>query len=165
MGKPTRFGELELTEDIKSQEREWRFERVGWAVMALLLLCGLAGLLGPGPLAEARAVRENLSVQYNRFARYKAPAELKILCRSPAGQPLAIWIDQEFLDAIEPVAIHPEPEKVSASENRQTFLFNIEGSQLASVTVHFEPNKFGRAHGALGLVDGPSVQLKQFFWP
>ena len=40
---------MRIEEDRAYQRREWRFERIGWAVMAALLMAGLIGLLGDGP--------------------------------------------------------------------------------------------------------------------
>ena len=46
---------LQIEEDLPLQERTWRFQRVGWAIMGLLLLSALAGLFANGPLSWGKA--------------------------------------------------------------------------------------------------------------
>jgi len=46
---------LQIQEEMPLQERTWRFQRVGWAAMGLLLLSDLAGLFANGPLSWGKA--------------------------------------------------------------------------------------------------------------
>jgi hypothetical protein len=46
---------LQIEEDMPLQERTWRFQRVGWAAMGLLLVSALAGLFANGPLSWGKA--------------------------------------------------------------------------------------------------------------
>ena len=69
---------LQIEEDRAHQRREWRIERVGWVLMAGLLLAGLLGLLGDGPLSRATAGSAGaLSVEYDRLQRAAAPYEYR----------------------------------------------------------------------------------------
>ena len=52
----TRVGDLEIDQDLRFQKREWAFERASWVVMALVVLAGLLGLLGRGPMSDQTAV-------------------------------------------------------------------------------------------------------------
>lgn len=45
---------LELEEDPPAQRRTWVLQRIGWAVMGLILLGGLSGLLGKSPALVLR---------------------------------------------------------------------------------------------------------------
>ncbi|MEN5223510.1 MULTISPECIES: hypothetical protein [Pseudomonas] len=46
-----------VEEDMRMQQRVWRFERVGWYALVLVVLLGLAGLFGNGPLIPDPAQR------------------------------------------------------------------------------------------------------------
>ena len=48
MSKAERAGDLEIVEDLSFQRREWRVQRGGWVVMAVLILLALLGLTGRG---------------------------------------------------------------------------------------------------------------------
>ena len=44
-----------VEENMAMQQRVWRFERVGWYVLSLVMLLALAGLFGRGPLSQGQA--------------------------------------------------------------------------------------------------------------
>ena len=50
-----RVGDLQIHQDLCQERREWKIQRVGWLLMALMLVAALAGLLGPGPLSSTIA--------------------------------------------------------------------------------------------------------------
>ena len=53
MSSMQRVGDLEIEQDHDFQRRSWRLQRAGWIVLSLVLLAGLLGLFGSGPLAHA----------------------------------------------------------------------------------------------------------------
>ena len=71
MGDLVRVGDLEIDQDLAAQEHEWQATRIARVVAALVLLAGLAGLLGHGPLARAHAGESSsgLEADYSRFAQ------------------------------------------------------------------------------------------------
>ena len=71
-------GGIDLADDISLQEKTWRVQRVGWAVMALLVAAGLAGVFARGPLSRAEAQGQGLRLEYERFERYQAPSEIRV---------------------------------------------------------------------------------------
>lgn len=68
---------LELEDDMRFQHRLWRIERLGWLLMALLVVAAAAGL-GPGPLARTQASGERLLVEYDRVARLDTATEIDL---------------------------------------------------------------------------------------
>ena len=69
MSEHHRVGDLEISQDLTFQRRSWIVQRVGWVMLALLILAALGGLFGPGPLSRARAGPHDgpLWVEYQRF--------------------------------------------------------------------------------------------------
>ncbi|HEV2128712.1 MAG TPA: hypothetical protein VGR22_08850, partial [Thermomicrobiales bacterium] len=69
---PHRIGDLEVDEDIEFQEREWKVQRVGWALMLVVIVLALVGLFGTGPLSavEREADDGTLVLEYQRFVRH-----------------------------------------------------------------------------------------------
>jgi hypothetical protein len=81
MAEVQRAGDLELNQDLRFQRRMWAVQRIGWAVMALVVLAGLLGLFGPGPLSSATAGKEEgplLVEGYERFVRFRIPTTLQV---------------------------------------------------------------------------------------
>lgn len=63
---------LDVDDDRAFQEKFWTFQRVAWALMALILLAALAGTTGSGgPLAHAEASGPGGSIEYPRIARWQ----------------------------------------------------------------------------------------------
>ena len=72
-------GGLEFPEGHGVSRAEERLHKLGWIVFAGLLLAALAGLLGPGPLSSrSKSADPALSVEYERFLRNHAPADLRL---------------------------------------------------------------------------------------
>src|SRR4051795_7967085 len=67
-------------EDMKLQSRVWQAERIGWIVMAFLVLAGLFGTFSHGLLSNTMAVSgdSNLSVDYERFSHKTARTQFAI---------------------------------------------------------------------------------------
>lgn len=65
---------LHVSDHTTFQQREWKAQRAGWVLMALLLIAALLGLLGPGPLSwsTATAAEGLVRVDYQRFAHTEA---------------------------------------------------------------------------------------------
>jgi hypothetical protein len=170
MPKPQRVGDLEITQDLPHERLEWRLERIGWSVMALVLLAALAGLLGPGPLSRATAGEPGapLWVEYHRFARYQAPAMLRVHLgpgTARAGQ-ARLWLNRDYVEHIELLHIDPEPEKVEVLPDRLLYIFNVpDPARPTAVTYYFEANTYGHLPLRVGLEAGPQLAVSQFYYP
>jgi hypothetical protein len=170
MSEPTRIGDLQIHQDLPHERLEWKIERVGWVLMALVLLTALAGLLGPGPLSRATAGQTGspLCVHYNRLARHQAPELLRVQIGPGMARDgtVRVWLSREYVQNIKLDNIVPEPESVEAGPERFTYAFNLsEAEQPTTLMFHFEPNAFGRAPAVLGVDGGPEVAFTQFIYP
>jgi hypothetical protein len=165
-----KIGELEIGQDLKFQRRSWGVERAGWIIGAFILFAALLGLFGPGPLSKARAASPDrrLSVEYHKLEHYRAPVHLRIDIDSNAasnGQ-IQLWINRDYVEALDMEHIDPEPESVEINEERLVYLFKAQRPPATSkILFRFEPNKFGKTFARVGLVNGPELQFTQFYFP
>ncbi len=69
-----------VQEDMTMQQRVWRFERVGWYLLVVIVLLGLAGVFGNGPLSNAQVTSADgrLHVEYQRLSRSGTTDSLRI---------------------------------------------------------------------------------------
>jgi hypothetical protein len=74
----TKHDGLQIDDDLRFQRRTWRIQRIGWIAFALLVLAGLLGVFGSGPLSRAEATGEGVRIEYDRFARLQSSATLRI---------------------------------------------------------------------------------------
>jgi hypothetical protein len=165
-----RVGDLEISQDVQMQRRIWTLQRVGWGGIALVLLAIMLGLTGRGPLSSATIGKagSGLQVEYERFARYSAPAPLKIR----VGPGMAkngkahVWLSREFVDSITIDQISPEAASMKVLGDRQIYEFELPDPQNgATITLHTKPQKVGSLAGRAGLEDGPTLSFQQFIYP
>ena len=98
MAEIRRIGSLEIEEDIKFQFWEWRVSRIGWALMALVLLAAALEAFGVGVFSGTTRKTEGrlLEVQYEQFGRHRAPTSL-ILSLGPGSVrngKVRLWLDR-----------------------------------------------------------------------
>jgi hypothetical protein len=165
-----RIGELDVGQDLEFEKRWWKIERTGWALIALVLLAALLGFLGPGPLTKQTAGDRHgpLWLEYYRFHRYQAPVELRVNVGAEAAKDnhLAIWINQQYIDAIHIDHVDPEPESVELADQR--FIYTFKAAELSAagrIVFHFKPTAFGKTPVRIGLVNGEEIGFTQFFYP
>ena len=163
-------GTLEIEEDLPFQRGQWRVQRIGWVLMALVLFAALAGLFGPGPLSSTTAADASgaLEVKYNRFERNSRHTELRVKVagdRVRDGQ-VQLWMDAAYAHELRMLSISPEPLRVEVQGDRQVYTFAAAGGPSpVQVTLHYEHQEFGKADGRVGLVNGPEVPVGQFVYP
>ena len=162
---------LDLDDEPAFQRRLWALERGSWAGIALLLLGALLGLFGSaGPLGDAVAESTDagLRLRYARFARHSAPTTFKIELgpEVTTGERVQVVVSRAFLEGTEVSAVLPEPETVELGEEELVYAFSVarRGAAVA-ITFEFEPGRYARQHGWVGLPDGPRLHVSQFVYP
>jgi len=164
-----RVGDLELEEDLKFQRGEWIAQRIGWGVMALVVIAALLGLFGGGPLSRATVSDDQglLVVDYNRFLRHHKADTLRLkLTPDHGANEVHLRVSADYLDALEIQQITPEPVRMTLEEGWQVLVFRVSqpGSPVA-VTVHFEPDDFGSLTAQMRLNDQSPIVFEQFIYP
>lgn len=155
---------LEIEDDAEWQFVEWRIHRVLWVVGASILVAAMLGLLGSGgPLAEASAETAGVTIHYERFGRWSTPASFTIEVERPSEQ-VEVRVGSAFLGKARIERIDPEPESAVLSAEGYTLTFTAEPGAPKQITVHYEPDEFGR----LSLeteVDGRDLGATSFVYP
>jgi hypothetical protein len=156
---------LELDSDPRFQRWEWTLQRVGWALLLLVIAAGLAGVLGDGPIAHGHEHTADgaLDVRFEKLLRKRAPAAISILVRASSDAP-RLWVSRETAKKLDIKRIEPEPSSVSGDLERLVYEFQGAGRELL-VTLHIEALEAGPVRGSVGIVGGPSVGMNQFVFP
>jgi hypothetical protein len=171
MAQKKRREGLEIDQDLEFERRSWRWQRVGWGVISLILLAALLGLFGTGWLDRAVAGQpgSQLWLEYNRFGRLQAEtSRLQIHLGPGAGAngKVRIWFNLEYMKGVRVTNLTPEPESVEAGPERFTYVFSApDASQPIVVIFRLEPDKIGSLNGQVGLEGGASLSFKQFIYP
>ena len=157
--------------DIEYQRREWVAQRIGWSVMALLVVAALVGLLGgSGWFANDELASPNgtLSLRYQRLEHYHEPTELELEVAPEAVEngELRIWVDGQYARGLEIEGIFPEPDQVQIEPERVIYVFLV-SQPTAPLTIQmaFQHGRFWRQSGELGVVGGDQISFNQFVFP
>ena len=149
------------------QQKDWRAQRVGWVLLALVLAAGLAGLLGPGPLSSATASGgDTLHVEYERFVRHGSQTHVTVRIAAAEPGPLQLTISRQYLEAFHVKQILPAPARVQAGD--PDLVYTFEGPDTAGpVELKFflQPESLGSHTGRLSSGLGSAVTLRQFTYP
>jgi|SRR5687767_5584791 len=165
MSELRRVRDIQISQDLDFQRREWTFQRIGWLVFLAVIVLAALGACGNGLLASAsrRAPADALVLHYERIARHRAGTNLQIELRTQANDTVGIWLNDSYLDAVEVEDIVPEPESVVSGNGRVTYYFATAANP--KITFHVKPDKIGPRSVTLGLDGGPSVRFQQFVLP
>ena len=170
MASIQRVGSLEIAQDLDFQRREWRAQRIGWVVMALLILAALLGLTGSGLLARATVGETGspLQLEYSRFDRLEAPTTLdvEIAGEAASGEQVEVWVDRAYLQTVQVEQVVPEPEEVRSRGDRLAYVFGVdEPGQPVMITFDLRHTSFGPKSGQVGLGDEQLLSFSQFVYP
>jgi len=149
--------------------REWRWQRVGWILLGGLVVAGLAGLLGDGPLSSTSSSSIDGAVQasFDRFLHRSDPSVVTLRISDPAkGAPIDMHVNSEFLYRVRILRLTPEPASEIADPTGITFQFAASPrASSVEIAVHLEPEKWGTLQGDFRLSDGSQVHVAQFVYP
>jgi hypothetical protein len=160
-----------LERDQRDQvlRREWRFERVGWGVLALILVAGSLGVFGDGVVAAAssRSPDGVIVLRYDRIIRRDAPSalELRLSEAHQADSIVVVALTEDYLAAMDVERVMPEPMLVRASSGRVEYhLLRLDPSRPMVVRFSVRANATGSYRAVVG-VDGRVLGFHQFVLP
>ncbi|MGE0153750.1 MAG: hypothetical protein AB7R90_14130 [Reyranellaceae bacterium] len=82
------------------QRRFWMVERIGWAVLTLVIVWAVAGGAGGGLLSQARLQKDGVELVYDRFARKGARLPIELRWPALPGRELSLSFDAGFVDRL-----------------------------------------------------------------
>jgi hypothetical protein len=160
---------LDIEEDMAFQLRDWMVERIGWAVMALIVLAAALGLFSTGPLSwtTARDAQDTLVVEYERFLRQSSPVtmKLKVAPQAVTAEGVILEINEAFADAFRITEIQPQPARSSAIPGGMRFRFETAPNAPATIYFHLSPEDIGFSRPGLGLGGQERLVLPTFIYP
>ena len=165
-----RVGDLEIEQDHEFQRRSWRLQRAGWMVLTLVLLAGMLGLYGAGPLAHATvgAPGAPLRLEYDRFGRLGAPSMWTALLRPSTGRPgeAILHLDRGFTDHFQIERVQPAPDRTEAGPDHSVYVFRVTGpGEPVRVTFRLKPEQIGPMTGRVREEGGSWLTCTQFVFP
>jgi hypothetical protein len=156
----------EMLESMPFQRREWLIQRVGWVLIALVLLAGLLGLLGRGPLGQRTSVNAALQVEYEWLARRDAQTTWTLTpLQPPVDGRHRVALDANWARHFHIHSIHPEPQSAQLAEGHWVYEFEAREMRELPIVFHVEARKMGRLEGSVVFNDAPPLQIAVFVYP
>jgi hypothetical protein len=160
---------LESDQELGFQQREWRAERTGWAIMAAVVLLSLIGLFGDGPISQATQVGEGgCQLTYERFTRNTSSSVIMVGLPENSIQKgqASFWIDRDYLDGIQIDDISPEPDSTVIEQGRTMYVFAAgESAFPREVKFDITTESSGIKKGSAGCGDQQVIQFSQIVFP
>lgn len=153
---------LEIDEDLTFQKKEWFFQRIGMALLVLLVVAALLGFTGMGgPMSRGEAGEPGgpVRAEYERYVRRGGLSTLKLHLRTAPGD-VRFWVSAPYFEHVRIHSVAPTPELVSVETERHVYLIRS-GSPDVTVTLQVEHESAGTLDAEVGLVGGPSVRFSQ----
>jgi hypothetical protein len=157
---------LQIDDDHAFERADWRAQRIGWAIMALVVALAVAGVMGRGRFSRARiafGVGDTLAV--DRITRHNAPAELRLKLRSVAANSLFVDVSRAFLDDVDIRSISPEPAEIMPQTASTRYLFESDGSGPVELAFVYAPNGYWRNGGWISVAGAAPVAFSQVVLP
>lgn len=167
MSVPLTPSELDQAEVLASQRREWKAERVGWGIMALILALGALGGFGGGPLAHASRSSGSTEFAFDRLVRHGVPTELRLTVSPSAivGDRITVSLDWAYLQGIDFRDVRPTPISSTSVEDQLIFEFSASAGKTGDIVFEIEPRDIGKQSGRIGISDGTTLEFEQIVFP
>jgi len=162
-----RDARLELSDEEPFHQRMWRVRHVGRIVMGLLVIAGLGGLLGVGPLSRVE-VRgpDGLRIEHARFARAEAAQTLEVHMPTPTPGGHHLAVSRTFLDRVRIESVVPAPLRTEALADGVAYVFAAGPSAASAVaTFHFTPRSMGVVQGGIGVPGLAPLTIRMLVYP
>ena len=134
-----------IQEDMQFQRRSWVAERIGWVVMGVLLVVGLAGVFFHGPLSRttARDAGESMAIEYERFAHKTAITHFVIRISPPLPDQVLVRLGPSFTNMHDVDSIEPRPVRSSGGTYGLELVFARSGAGDVIAHIAARPKRFG----------------------
>lgn len=142
-----------------------KVQKIGFAIMGLLILAALLGLFGSGFLSHVEKNNGNLNLEYEKFIRQQASTLLSIQLNKCEKENI-LSISKSFFEKISIKSINPTPFKVVSFNNDIQYYFLCDPTAVGAVNVVLviEPEQFGLLQGEVAVAND-RIALTQFVYP
>ena len=159
----TRVDDIDVPQDLAHEKRAYRVRLVFAVVFGLLIVAGLLGLLGgSGALSETSASTSGVSVEYERFLRFKTPTDITVKVDGGAHK-TNIALSHDFLENFRVQGYSVEPESTAVTSDRVVYTFDQQPP--SQITLVVEPQQIGRQSGTVYGPGRSAVDVDQWVWP
>ena len=156
-----------IREDMAYQLKVWRFERVGWYVLVLVVVLGLVGVFSRG-LVSSRDVRSDdgkIRVEYEMFHRNGSTNPMKITVTAKPDSAVELELAGQLLEGFSIETLQPEPLRSRSSSQGIRFWLHTDLNGLATLYITLRGDGLGLFRSQIASPGTSGVRLEQFVFP
>lgn len=156
-----------VREDMAYQLKVWRFERVGWYVLVLLVILTLLGLFSRGPLSgrDVQTSDGRLAVKYELFHRNGSTNPMVLHLKGAPQAVLEVELGGDWLEGFDVQALQPQPLRSASAGQGLKLWVQADAQGEASLYLSLLSEGLGTYHSHITLPGGGSVSFDQFIFP
>jgi hypothetical protein len=156
---------LSLGQDLRFEKRWWAFQRVCWALSLVLILLGVAGAFGRGPLSSRELHAKTFGLRYSKVERLFNPSELEVVVQPADARTLELTIPGEYEACLPVVGATPTPQSERLGPRGRTLLFAAGAlDQEQTIRLSIKPKRSGSCAGRFEM-GGDSLDISQLVLP
>ncbi|HEX4893503.1 MAG TPA: hypothetical protein VFV47_09455 [Hyphomicrobiaceae bacterium] len=140
-------------------------QKAAWFAALAVVVAGLAGAFGSGPLSNAAKSDRGLTLEYERFVRRAGETELAVSLPAAPGVERRVAISSTYLNSVKIESVTPSPLAVRVLPNAVEFAFAAQPEVPAPVVFHLRIRRFGALEADFRDSSGRQVRLWQFAYP
>ncbi|MFJ5282807.1 hypothetical protein ACIP66_02970 [Pseudomonas sp. NPDC088429] len=156
-----------IREDMRYQMKVWRFERIGWYLLVLIVLMALVGLFSRGLLSsrDVHSADGKLRVEYEMFHRNGSTNSMKISVSAMPDSAVELELAGQLLDGFRIETLQPEPLRSRSSSQgiRLWLQTDLDGQAKLYITLRGDGLGFFQSRIVSPGTNG--VKLDQFIFP
>lgn len=130
-------------EDLEFQRKWWRFEKIVWPILLLIVFFDLLGGFGRGWLSKVHRTTPDQAVtfDYERIERASTPSIMTFHFTPKAirGGRIAVYVSDSVVKPLGAQRISPQPEVSSLSDGGVTYFFPCSGGS-SSAQIQLQPS-------------------------
>jgi hypothetical protein len=156
-----------VQENMTLQRRVWRFERIGWVALLILVGLTLAGLFSKGPLSnmERQTPDGRLRIEYQRFSRSGAQDDVVIAVRGAPNQMQYVVLGSRWLEGLSIDAMNPQPAPLKSEGRDLVIPMLTDAEGMATLYLTFHSNGVGLYKAYVRLRGGENLTVSKFIYP
>lgn len=166
-----RYPDLEIEDDPRAQEREWRVKRISWVFLYGIILAAVLGFFGDGPASRVTARPEGADwlVSYERWLRRGAAEDLTVWLnpdRSPRSF-ATVRVNGAWASSMEIIRFEPAPQtqRLEAGGALAFYFALPAGDAPTRLNIQYKPRGWGPVDGQLAVNEGPWARVWHFVFP
>jgi hypothetical protein len=169
---------LDLNQEIDPAygRAEALWQRLGWGLIAAVLIAAVLGLFGGGLFSRAEVTRTGddyeLELSYPRFARTASPIQFTLSVHAPqqSAEQVSVTVSGEIRDEVSFTGVRPQPDIEAIQGDAMIFTWQVENWEQPLV-IDFEYEGLGwlEIDGTLLVAAGENelgeLTFSQFLFP